>query len=163
MSLIFCKCGCGIQREEFDKKGRKREYIKGHYTKNKECPEISKRQLGRHLHEEWRKNISKNHANVSGENNPNYGKGLFGEKNGRWNGGYKLRQSRKKSKRRLLKFNLINKPVGDDVVFHHLTTEYVIVVPEFINKSINHNVFTGLHMDEVNFFALNYLFLVYEG
>jgi len=36
------------------------------------------------------------------------------------------------------------------------------VNPEFINKSINHCVESGLNMDEVNFYTLNYLFLVYN-
>ena len=35
MSLIFCKCGCGKQREEFDNRGRRREYIVGHYARGK--------------------------------------------------------------------------------------------------------------------------------
>jgi len=43
MSLIFCKCGCGEQREEFDSQKRKRQYIKGHFTKGKLYPETSER------------------------------------------------------------------------------------------------------------------------
>jgi len=40
--------------------------------------------------------------------------------------------------------------------------KYVAFVPTFINKSINHCVESGLNMDEVNFYTLNYLFLVYN-
>lgn len=36
---------------------------------------------------EWRDNISKNHADVSGENNPMYGVRRFGEKSPVWQGG----------------------------------------------------------------------------
>ncbi len=162
MTLIYCKCGCGQQREEFDKKGRRREYLKGHGAKGKKCPEISARQLGKHHAEKTKIKISKNHADVSGENNPNYGKGLFGENNGRYRGGKTLRKARKLLKRRDLGFNPINEPLSDDMIAHHLTKEFVAYIPEYINKSISHNIHTGKNIDEVNFFALNYLFLVYN-
>ena len=162
MSLILCNCGCGQEREGVDKKGRIRKYIKGHGTKGKKCPNTSARQLGTYLSEETKKKISLNHADFSGENNPNYGKGLFGEDNGRYNGGKILRKARKVMKRRALGFNPINEPISDDEVAHHLTTEYVAYVPEYINKFVAHNIHTGKNMDEVNFYALNYLFLVYN-
>jgi len=164
MSLIYCACGCGGQREEFDKKGRPRKYIKGHFTKNKKCPEISGEDnpfFGKKHSNESKLKISLNHADVSGTNNPNYGKGLFGKDNGRYNGGKRLRKERALLKRRGLKFNPINTPISDDEVAHHLTTEYVAFIPAFLNKGY-HNIHTGKNMDEVNFFVLNYLFLVYN-
>lgn len=30
--MVTCKCGCGIEREQFDKRGRKRFYINGHQS-----------------------------------------------------------------------------------------------------------------------------------
>jgi hypothetical protein len=30
MDLIFCKCGCGTQRDRFDNRGRERQFIDGH-------------------------------------------------------------------------------------------------------------------------------------
>jgi hypothetical protein len=36
---------------------------------------------------EVRQKMSDNHADFNGNKNPNYGKGLIGNKNGRWNGG----------------------------------------------------------------------------
>lgn len=29
--MIYCKCGCGLQRTKYGKKGRKAFYIRGHY------------------------------------------------------------------------------------------------------------------------------------
>ncbi len=81
ISIVFCACGCGQQREEFDKKGRLRKYIHGHGSKGKTHPEISLRQLGKHPSEETKKKISLNHADVSGENNPNFGNHKMAGKN----------------------------------------------------------------------------------
>jgi len=50
VSLIFCKCGCGGEFEEFDSRNRPRKYIKGHGSKNKKCPKISERQRGKLNH-----------------------------------------------------------------------------------------------------------------
>jgi hypothetical protein len=30
---IKCKCGCGVEREQFDSRGRERFYLKGHGIK----------------------------------------------------------------------------------------------------------------------------------
>ncbi len=135
MTLIYCKCGCGQQREELDSQGHKRQYIKGH-----QC-------IGRIYGLKTRSKDSNAHK---------------GEKNYNWKGGYTLRKIRGRNKRRGLGSNLINVMVEDDFVCHHLTTEYVAYIPEFINKTCYHNIHTGKGMDEVNFYALNYLFLVYN-
>lgn len=79
LSDVECACGCGgfisnraAKRKE---KGLTAGYIKGHGWKGKKLPEITKEK------------IRKNHVDYSGENNPNFGKGLFGEDNPNWQGG----------------------------------------------------------------------------
>ncbi len=128
-------------------------YSKGHTPWNKGIPRTEEdkeksriKQLGRH----HSPSTEFTHEKLVGENNP------------RWKGGYKLRHARSATKRRSLDFNLINELISDDMVAHHLTKEFVAYVPEFINKSIDHNIFTGKNMDEINFYTLNYLFLVYN-
>jgi len=56
MSLIFCSCGCGLQLEEFDNRGRKRRQIHGHSKSflNKHHKDDTKNRLrevfkGKHL------------------------------------------------------------------------------------------------------------------
>lgn len=74
-----CACGCGgfiTNRSAKDKKKGKIEgYLKGHGWRGKKMSESSKQKM------------RENHADVSGKNNPNYGKGLFGEDNPNWQGG----------------------------------------------------------------------------
>jgi hypothetical protein len=97
---------------------------------------------------------------ASGENNHNYGK--LGEDSLCYKGGKTASHRRNLEKRRGLGFDPVNEPLNiDDEVAHHLTKDYVAYVPEFINK-IPHNIHTGKNMDEVNFFVLNYLFLIYN-
>ena len=79
-----------------------------------------------------------------------------------YKGGKKLKIARQNAKRRELGTNIINKLLSDDMVTHHLTEDFVAYIPEFINKSVSHNVRTSKGMDEVNFYALNYLFLIYN-
>jgi len=69
LGLIFCGCGCGGQREEFDKYGQKRKFIAGHQNRGR-TPWIK----GKHLSEKSKQKMSDNHADVSGENNPMFGK-----------------------------------------------------------------------------------------
>ncbi len=88
---------------------------------------------------------------------------MRGEKHPRWNGGRKISKIRSQNKRnRNLGFDQINEQINDDEVAHHLTKEFVAFVPIYINKSCKHNIWTGKNMDEVNFYTLNYLFLVYK-
>jgi len=86
-----------------------------------------------------------------------------GENHWNWTGGKKVSWMRHTNKRnRELGFDLINEPINDDEVAHHITKEFVAYVPAFINRSCYHNIHTGKNMDEVNFYTLNYLFLVYN-
>ncbi len=64
MTLIFCKCGCEQQREEFDKKGRKRKYILGHHSKEEK--EKRRKQLI----------VQNKIVRYYGENNPNWKGGI---------------------------------------------------------------------------------------
>ncbi len=86
---------------------------------------------------------------------------LTGENHPNWQGGKKLWIEKRNTKRRELGNDLINVPIFDDEVAHHTTKEFVAYVPEYINKSCYHNIHTGKNMDEVNFYTLNYLFLIY--
>ena len=60
--IVQCKCECGTEFEEYNKWGRKREYVYGHNRKGKTVSDAT-RQL-----------MSENHADNSGENNSFYGK-----------------------------------------------------------------------------------------
>ncbi len=86
--------------------------------------------------------------------------GCFGELSPNWKGGKKVWIRKRSTKRRKLGNDLINTSLFDDEVAHHLTKEFIAYVPEYINKSCYHNIHTGKNMDEVNFYTLNYLFLV---
>lgn len=119
MEKIPCKCGCGKYRDKYDERGRIRVYINGHYCSGKNSPmygvtspmkgkyhtdetklKMSKSLKGKN-HPMWGKkhttksikNMSDNHADVSGKNNPNYGK--FGKDNSRW--GKKLSEEAKQN------------------------------------------------------------------
>lgn len=175
--MILCACGCGgkIIVKPFHKYVGIPKYIHGHNTIGRHLSEelklkIANSNRGKHRSEETKKKMSQNHADVSGKNNPNFGKhgketsmfGRTGILSPHWRGGKKLWTARMKNKRRNLGFNLINELLSDDDVAHHLTKDYVAYVPEYINKSITHNIHNGKGMDEVNFFTLNYLFLIYN-
>ena len=60
--IIQCKCKCGTEFEEYNKWGRKREYIKGHQNRGIIRSDTTKQLM------------SINHADFKGENNPMYGK-----------------------------------------------------------------------------------------
>jgi len=44
--MIKCKCGCGEELNEFDKRGRKREYINGHTKRGKKISQETKDKIG---------------------------------------------------------------------------------------------------------------------
>ena len=62
--MIPCECewNCGILIPEFDKQGRKRRFVKGHYGR------------GKHLSLEAKQKMSENHVDFSGEKHPMFGK-----------------------------------------------------------------------------------------
>lgn len=80
-SGIKCACGCGDfisnRAAKAKAKGSGGGYIKGHFWKGRELPESIKEKM------------RENHADFSGDKNPNYGKGLFGPDNPNWQGGKK--------------------------------------------------------------------------
>lgn len=175
--MISCSCGCGTLIEEFNKYKRPRRFIKGHYMK------------GKSFSEKHKENLSKNHANVSGKNNPFYNKKhskisrekisktsiqreshkgknnpMFGIKkygvyNPNWNGGERISWLRKSSKRRELGYVPLNEPFQGSDG-HHINLNDVIYIPEEYNK-IQHNVRTGKNMDIINAYA--YFFLVQQN
>jgi hypothetical protein len=150
-------------------------YIHGHYNKTDIGRAINSRQhigqissmKGKHHTEEANKKNSDAHKDKPSWNKgikcPQISIALMGEKHPNWRGGYKLKCARACRKHRQLGFNPINEPLHiDDEVAHHVTTEYVVYVPEYLNKSFAHNIHTRKNMDEVNFFVLNYLILIYN-
>ncbi len=160
MVLIYCACGCGQQRENLisGRKDRPATYINGHERRGKHHTEESKEKnrfahLGKYDSEKnpfYGKHHTEETLNkISGKNSPLYIDGC----------GKKRAQSKRN---RVLGFNPVNESLNDDEVAHHLTEEFVAFVPEFINKSISHNIHTGKNMDEVNFYTLNYLILIYN-
>lgn len=73
-----------------------------------------------------------------------------------WKGGEKIATVRKHHKRRNLGSISLNNPI-EDFVAHHINTQCVLFVPEWINKSCYHNVHTNYNMGYVNAIALFWL------
>lgn len=106
---------------------------------------------------EARQKISKNHANVSGKNNPMYG--TNGKTNHNWKGGRQLASARNRSKRHnFLDSNpiFLNKPFKDSNA-HHVNTTYIIHIPKNIHNSMYHRQRDGMGMHNINKFAFKYL------
>jgi len=80
-SDVKCACGCGgfisVRAAKAKAKGSGGGYLKGHFYKGRGLPESAKQKM------------RENHADFSGDKNPNYGKGLFGPDNPNWQGGKK--------------------------------------------------------------------------
>lgn len=47
--------------------------------------------------------------------------------------------------------------IEEPMNFHHIDKIYVVTIPKKIHKSVNHNVFTGKGMKEINQLAFNYI------
>lgn len=168
--MTLCQCGCG-KETKLNIKGIPNRFIIGHNTRgqvawNKDTKGIMKSNSG-----SFKKGIPKelHPRGMKGKHHTQETKQLMsdiakkGDKCPYWRGGRKLWKARCHSKRRELGFEEVNKPLHiDDEVAHHLTKDFVAYVPEFINKSVPHNIWTGKNMDEVNFYTLNYLFLIYN-
>ena len=56
---------------------------------------------------------------------------------------------RRDRRKRLLGFSPINIPF-EGSEGHHMTTEIVVYIPAGLHRSVFHNVFTGVGMDEIN-------------
>ena len=83
MSLIFCKCGCEQELEEFDSRGRLRQYIHGHGRRGKTQIPWN---MGIPCRKETKDKISKaNKGKLIGRLNPNFGK--YGSQNPNWKDG----------------------------------------------------------------------------
>ncbi len=83
-SSILCRCGCGEfitnrAAKNVEKGKPNAGYCYGHIWKGRSLPESAKQKM------------RENHADFSGEKNPNYGGGLPGELNPNWQGGRKQR------------------------------------------------------------------------
>jgi len=89
-STVQCKCGCGqfitnLSARNLSELKPNAGYINGHIWKGKTFPEAMKQKM------------RESHADVSGDKNPNFGKGLHGENNPNWQGGKTLRYSKGKN------------------------------------------------------------------
>lgn len=82
-SDILCKCGCG----EYITNRAAKNVLKGKPNAGYCHGHIWK---GRSLTESAKQKMRENHADVSGDKNPNFGKGLHGESNPNWQGGKKV-------------------------------------------------------------------------
>jgi len=91
LSTVPCKCGCGqfitnrAARNLETGRPNAGGYVSGHVWK------------GRTLLDSAKQKMRENHADVSGDKNPNFGKGLHGENNPNWQGGKTLRYSKGKN------------------------------------------------------------------
>jgi len=139
MSLIYCACGCNTLFEEFDNRGRVRKYIKEHGR------------IGKHHSNKAKEKMSKS-AHHSGKENGRYIDGRSFNKeyiSKRYKqymqtlSGKEANKKRCNKRHRNLGFELINECLNDDEVCHHLTIDFVAYVPEFLNKSMYHNIYTG--------------------
>lgn len=82
MEQILCKCGCGQLRSKYDKWGKERRYIKGHYWKFKTGDKHTR--YGRHHSEEVKEKISK--STRGEETRKKMSKAKMGERNPLWKG-----------------------------------------------------------------------------
>ena len=172
---MFCQCGCGKETTINQNTHVPNIFIHGHYNRTDIGRTINSKQhigqtspmKGKHHTEESKKKNSDVH-----KGKPTWNKGIkcpqisiapMDENHPSWKGGYRLKCERACKKHRNLGFDPINDPFPmDDRVANHLTNDYVAYVPEYLNKTFAHNIYTGKNMDEVNFFVLNYLFLIYN-
>jgi len=146
--MTLCECGCGGEVNRGNK------FIRGHNQKGKHHSKKTKQKIS-----DTQKGM---HHSEKTEYKKGYSSQIKGDKHPRYNGGKKSSRLRTHARRRGFGYDEINKPLRfDDEVGHHITINHIIYVPEYINMSVNHNIETGLNMDEVNFYTLNYLFLVY--
>ena len=115
------------------------------------------------------KNLSKTHADVSGENNPMFGVkgkdapcygrtgdkhpmyGLFGDKNPTWRGG--CNRDHVLPKNQCIKLNTYFK--GSH--FHHIMSGVGVYIAKDIHIFISHNMKSGQNMNKINDLALDYL------
>lgn len=170
--VVYCKCGCGgeiIPKPDWKWHGVPK-YISGHNMRaepyhgmfvkgnlvnkgRKQSKETilkrAKSNRGQHRFEKQKRKISDNHADFSGDKHP------------RWKGGYKLKCGRNNASRRGLGHICLNDCSIDGWVGHHLDWDYVMFILEELHKSVYHSVTKDKNMDEVNFYVLNYLFLIY--
>lgn len=151
MSLIFCACGCGQQREEVDSRGRPCKFIH-HHAWNKGTIGL--------MPIPWNKGIpqteerKKQHSEcMKGKPSPYKGRGAnsgsFKLGHG-WKGGPKLSDARHTASRKQFGFIPLNDCDVDGWVGHHIDWNYVIYIPEELHKSVYHSVSKNINMDIIN-------------
>ena len=148
----FCHCGCKeeikITRHHHKPSEGIPLFKPGHLNK------LNPPNLGKKFSEEHRRNISKNHADVSNKNNPNYGK--LGKNSPNWKGGSKLSRAKINAKRKQFGFNPLNNWFKDSEA-HHLNLNDIIFIPKELHKSIGHSVTQNRKMKEINDAAYKWL------
>ena len=136
-----CACGCGqfisVRTARAKAKGVTKGYIFGHIWKGRKIPEYAKVKM------------RLNHADVSGEKNPNYGKGLFGERNPNWQGGKTIYLYRKN--------NQIGINTKKDIEFRHsiMARDKKCVLCGNISKLNTHHIEPWVEAPELRFNSLN--------
>jgi hypothetical protein len=104
---------------------------------------------GKRLSKEHVLHLIENHADLSGEKNPLWGR--KGIKSHIWKGGKKVTMAKcKAERRRELSFVPLNDCDVDGWIGHHLDKEYVLFIPKEIHESIRHRQSNQESMDRIN-------------
>lgn len=112
---------------------------------------MSKISKHRTYSQKTREKMSRNHRDVSGKNNPHYGK--FGKLASNWKGGISGNRDHIKPVKSCTKLNTYFKGSHG----HHIISGIVIFIPQDLHQSIRHNLKTGKNMKEINILAIDYL------
>ena len=101
----------------------------------------TKNKMSKPKSKEHKINMSKNHANVKGENNPQWKGGISGNRD------------------HVLPINQCIK-INDQFKnseFHHITKSIGIYIPKILHRHISHNLLDGKNMKEINMLSLQFI------
>ena len=123
----------------------------GRHLLDEHKKKISNYHKGKHHTNESKQKMKDNHWDVSGKNNPMFGK--FGEKCPNWKGGFDKSRPYLTPELQCTKLNKRFK----DCEGHHIMKSVIIYVPRDIHRSIWHSLKSGKNMEKINGLAFNYL------
>lgn len=159
--ILKCRV-CGIELDNINwslyKKNKNQHICKHcHVVENKKYVVNNSEKVRLHQKEYYNKIREKKriYKKVWDENHPNYMEEYFKTPNGK----IAIRKQTHK-RRRELGCNPLNSYFSG-CVSHHVDTKNIIFIPEKLNKSIPHNVYTGHNMDIINTHA--YFFLMMQN
>lgn len=101
----------------------------------------TKNKMSKPKSKEHKANLSKNHADFRGENNPC------------WRGGIAHKRDHVLSENKCVKLN--NKFKGSEM--HHITKSIVIYIPKELHRHIWHSLKNGLNMGSMNMLSLQFI------